>query len=268
VDSTLILAILFFITALLYASVGQAGASGYLAAMALLGIGPEVMRPTALVLNVLVATIGTVLWVRAGQFTWSTFWPFTAGSLPHAFLGGAIRLPATVFEPLVGAILLIGAVLLVRPFRGDIAHARTQVPIIPALLSGGVIGLLSGLTATGGAVFLVPLLVLTGWGDVRHAAGVSAAFIPGQFTRGAGGQPDRSASRARRSPVVGSCSRRRRVGGRPIGKSGLASHGAPARARDCPYSCSSEVDRRWLIGRWLPRAAIPDSRLKSISEVC
>jgi uncharacterized membrane protein YfcA len=175
VDHVTLLAALFFVTAAVYASVGQAGASGYLAAMALLGVAPDVMKPTALTLNVLVATIATVQFARSGHFSWRTLLPFAVGSVPFAAVGGAIQLPDRAFGVLVGIILLLSAALLLRrPRPSDVPR---RVPLLPALGAGAVIGLLSGLTATGGAIFLSPLLVATGWADIRRAGGVSAAFI-------------------------------------------------------------------------------------------
>jgi len=88
IDPTLILAILVLLAAVLYSSVGHAGASGYLAAMAFVGIAPGVMKPTALVLNLLVATIALVRFHRAGYFSWSLLWPFAIVSIPAAFIGG------------------------------------------------------------------------------------------------------------------------------------------------------------------------------------
>ena len=104
------LAALIVLAAALYSSVGHAGASGYLAAMAVVGLAPETMRPTALALNILVATIATARYARAGQFDWRTLWPFALASVPAAFLGGTLHLPTTFYRPLVGAILLLAAI--------------------------------------------------------------------------------------------------------------------------------------------------------------
>ena len=93
-DALSILAACFLIVGALYASVGHAGASGYLAVMALLSVAPEVMRPTALAINVLVATIAFVQFARAGHFSWRFFWPFGFASIPAAFVGGLIHVPA------------------------------------------------------------------------------------------------------------------------------------------------------------------------------
>lgn len=164
--------------AVLYASVGHGGASGYLAAMALVGVAPEAMKPTALALNVLVAGIGAVKFYRAGRFSWPTFWPFAVLSVPFAFLGGAVTLPGVAYRPLVGLVLLYAAYRLFRQPGAAAAAAQERViPRVAALLAGAAIGLLSGLTGVGGGIFLSPLLVLAGWATVRTASGVAAAFI-------------------------------------------------------------------------------------------
>ena len=171
------LTVLILVAALLYSSVGHAGASGYLAAMALLGIAPDVMKPTALVLNILVATIATIKFYRAGCFSWSIFLPFVITSIPFSFIGGSISLPSHLYKPIVGVILLYAAY---RLFRVNSTHVTTEIKSIPlwsALLSGAGIGLLSGLTGTGGGIFLSPLLLFMGWAETRQTAGVSAAFI-------------------------------------------------------------------------------------------
>ena len=169
------LALCVFVVALLYSSVGHAGASGYLAVMSLFGVAPDVMKPTALALNILVATIGSVQFFRAGHFSWRLFWPFALLAVPLAFVGGAIALPASAFKVLVGAVLLFSAVRLVLEPREE---AAARLPSLPAALgTGGALGLLAGLTGTGGGIFLTPLLLLTRWATAKHAAAVSALFI-------------------------------------------------------------------------------------------
>jgi uncharacterized membrane protein YfcA len=172
------LTLLVFAAAMLYSSVGHAGASGYLAAMALFGLAPAVMKPTALTLNILVATITTVKFYRAGHFSWGLFLPFAAASIPCAFVGGYVTLPGHWYKTIVGVILLFAAYRLFRVARAASEQAEVKrVPLWAALVSGAVIGLLSGLTGTGGGIFLSPLLLLTGWAETRQAAGLSAAFI-------------------------------------------------------------------------------------------
>src|SRR5882724_4197471 len=108
-DISFLLGLLFLGAAVLYSAVGHAGASGYLAAMALVGVAPSVMKPTALVLNLLVATLASVRFARAGFFSWSLLWPFALGSIPLAFVGGAVTLPGHWYKALVGMILLLSA---------------------------------------------------------------------------------------------------------------------------------------------------------------
>jgi uncharacterized membrane protein YfcA len=171
------LALLIFAAAVLYSSIGHAGASGYLAAMALFGLAPAIMKPTALVLNILVATIATLRFSRAGYFAWSTLWPFAISSIPFAFAGGAINLSGGIYKPIVGLVLLLGAVRLVWPTQRQSLQYAKSVPVLPAVASGAGIGILSGLTGTGGGIFLSPLLLFMGWAETRESAGVSAAFI-------------------------------------------------------------------------------------------
>jgi uncharacterized membrane protein YfcA len=172
----LILAALFFASALLYSSVGHAGASAYLAAMALVGIAPATMRPTALVLNLFVATIVIVRFTRAGHLPWRSLLPLAAGSIPMAFLGGSIDLPGEVYRPLVALVLLAGAARLATAIPAEDGQ-RPGIPILPGVAAGAAIGLLAGLTGTGGGIFLTPLLVLAAWMSTRDAAGLSGAFI-------------------------------------------------------------------------------------------
>jgi uncharacterized protein len=155
---TLTLAGLFLLAAALYSSVGHAGASGYLAAMALVGMAPDSMRITALALNVLVATIGTVSYMRAGHFDWRTFYPFVILSIPAAFMGGVIHLPPAIYKPAVGVILLVAAAELGRSAHkvavAEVGNGRSSgVPLAPGIIVGGAIGLLSGMTGTGAESF-------------------------------------------------------------------------------------------------------------------
>lgn len=174
-----LLSLLIFAAALLYSSVGQAGASGYLAAMALMGVAPEVMKPAALFMNILVATIGTFQFYRAGCFSWRLFLPFAFGAIPFAFLGGFLTLPTSSYKQALGIILLFAAYpLFLRPRESaptDALHKPMFFPI--AIACGAGIGLLSGLTGTGGGIFLTPLLLFMGWAEAKESAGVSVAFI-------------------------------------------------------------------------------------------
>lgn len=175
--TTAALSALIFAVAMLYAAAGQAGASGYLAAMALFSLAPEVMKPTALVLNMLVAAVAALRFYRAGCFAWPVFWPFVLTSIPFSFLGGVLTLPGPVYRPLVG-ILLLGAACRFFCSKPDDADAALRpLPLWIALISGAGIGLLSGLIGVGGGIFLSPLLLAMNWANARQTAGVSAAFI-------------------------------------------------------------------------------------------
>ena len=172
-----LLAGLMLVGAALYTSVGHAGASSYIALMALFGLSPAVMRPTALVLNILAAGFTSFRFVRAGLFSWRTLWPFLTGAAPMAFLGGAIQLPGQYYRPLVGVVLLLAAIRLLWPSRFRAFDEAREVPVAIGVMAGLCIGLLSGLTGTGGGIFLSPLLLLMGWSEPRTASGVAAVFI-------------------------------------------------------------------------------------------
>lgn len=175
---SLLLALLFLAAAVLYSSVGHAGASGYLAAMALVAMTPAQMKPTALCLNIVVAVIATARYARAGCFKWRLFWPFALASVPLAAVGGAMRLPSVAYKPIVALALLVAAWRLALDKSGDESELQTrQAPVPGALAWGAGIGLLSGLTGIGGGIFLSPLLIFMKWARLREAAGVSAAFI-------------------------------------------------------------------------------------------
>lgn len=169
------LTVAVFAVAFLYSCVGHAGASGYIAAMTLFGLAPAVVKPTALTLNILVAAIASWQFRRAGHFSWKLFWPLAIASIPCAFLGGYLNLPLRVFKIAVGLVLLISAArfLLAPP-----AESPAKPPALKTSLGAGAgLGLLSGLTGTGGGIFLTPLGIYLGWGGTKTIAAVSAAFI-------------------------------------------------------------------------------------------
>jgi uncharacterized membrane protein YfcA len=175
--SILLLAACMFLGAALYSSVGHAGASAYIALMALFGIAPAVMRPTALSLNILVASLGAYRYVSAGLFRWRTLWPFLMGAVPLAFLGGSVQLPGAYYRPLVGAVLIFSGARLLWPRELKSTRDPQDPPIWAGVLCGVAIGFLSGLTGTGGGIFLSPLLLFLGWSDTRTASGVAVVFI-------------------------------------------------------------------------------------------
>jgi uncharacterized membrane protein YfcA len=174
-----LLAALFFTIAILYSTVGLGGGSGYIAVMGAAGLPPDVIRPTALSMNILVAAIGTFSYLRAGHFSARLFWPIALASVPMAYVGGYLELPPQIYRPLVGAVLIYTAWRLWRSTRDGhpLPAVRTDLPLWLAVLVGALIGLMSGLMGIGGGTFLGPLLLLAGWADTRDALGITAAFV-------------------------------------------------------------------------------------------
>jgi uncharacterized protein len=165
-----------FLVSILYSCVGQAGASGYIAAMALFGLPPGTIKPTALVLNVLVSALVAFRFFRAGHLDWRTFWPIAIASAPAALLGGYLTLSPLFFNRLLGTLLVLAAPPLF--FRKDFAETATHPPgPIAASLAGSGIGLVSGLTGVGGGVLITPVLLYCSWATGKRAAAISAVFI-------------------------------------------------------------------------------------------
>jgi uncharacterized membrane protein YfcA len=171
------IAVLMGLAAALYSTVGHGGASAYLAIMALFAVAPETMRPTALALNLIVAGLGSWRYWRAGQTNLRLLLLFAVMAVPAAFIGGGIKIAPEIYRPLVGVVLLIAAL---RLFWQPSQIARQElrpVSAVVALPVGALLGLLAGLTGTGGGIFLSPLIILFGWEDARKTSGVVAGFI-------------------------------------------------------------------------------------------
>lgn len=175
VEQLIFLTISVFVVAFLYSSVGQAGASGYIAVMSLFSLAPFTIKPTALVLNTLVAIITAWQFYRAGHFSWPLFWPFAILATPFAFVGGYMYLPNRIFNVVVGVILLLSVWGCLSKYSED--DVRTKPSRWVSIPVGAGLGLLSGLTGTGGGIFLTPLLLFMHWATVKEAAAVSALFI-------------------------------------------------------------------------------------------
>ena len=166
------------LAAFAYASVGHGGASAYLAAMALAGIAPQEMRPIALLLNIVVSSLATYKFHRAGHFRWRLFWPFAMVSIPLAYVGGAITLPGHAYKVLVGLVLVYAAWQLWRSGRGGEEMRPLREPPLPAAMAiGAAMGLLAGLTGVGGGIFLSPVLLMLGWAGTKQTSAVAAPFI-------------------------------------------------------------------------------------------
>jgi uncharacterized membrane protein YfcA len=178
-DSTTVaaLALLFALGAALYSSVGHGGASAYIAAMALFSVAPETMKPTALALNLLVAGFGAWRYWHRGLSNWKLVLAFAVTASPAAFVGGGIHLPAVYYKPLVGILLWLAAARLIwHPTA--LANRPVSAPSLwVSLPAGAVLGLLAGLSGTGGGIFLSPFIILLHWEEPRRTSGVVAAFI-------------------------------------------------------------------------------------------
>jgi uncharacterized membrane protein YfcA len=171
------LALLFALGAALYSSVGHGGASAYIAAMALFSVAPETIKPTALALNLLVAGFGAWRYWSRGLTNGKLVLAFALTAAPAAFIGGGIHLPAIYYKPLVGILLWLAAARLLWQPRAVIDHPVHQPQLWITLPIGAVVGLLAGLTGTGGGIFLSPLIILLHWEEPRHTSGVVSAFI-------------------------------------------------------------------------------------------
>jgi uncharacterized membrane protein YfcA len=190
-QSMLLFYALLFLVAFLYASVGHGGASGYLALMAIFTVAPDVMKPTALLLNLFVSFTSFIQFYRGGHFQWKVFWPFAVASIPLAYLGGVVTVDAFLYKKILGVLLLIPIVRFFFFSRAE-AEAQNQSNIALSLIIGAGIGFLSGLIGIGGGIILSPILLLLKWTEQKQTAAISALFIfvnsvaglVGQFTKG------------------------------------------------------------------------------------
>lgn len=164
------------VTAFLYASVGHGGASGYLALMALFSFAPEVMKPTALLLNLFVAGISFIQFVRAGYFQWKLFLVFAVVSVPLSFVGGMIELDPHWYKFILGILLLFAIIRMIELFGKENSEIKSLNPVLGGTI-GGVIGFFSGLIGIGGGIILSPVIILLRWGNTKQAAATSALFI-------------------------------------------------------------------------------------------
>jgi uncharacterized membrane protein YfcA len=164
------------IVAFMYAGVGHGGASGYLALMALFVFPPELMKPTALLLNVFVAGVSFWLYRKRGHFNWHLFYPFALASIPAAFIGGYINVDPVLYKKILG-VLLIFAILRMLGLLGKEQKSLRTIKLWQGLIAGAAIGFFSGMIGIGGGIILSPVILLVGWGRMKETAAVSALFI-------------------------------------------------------------------------------------------
>lgn len=190
-DSLLLFYGLLFLIAFLYASVGHGGASGYLALMAIFSITPDVMKPTALLLNLFVSLTSFIQFYRGQHFKWKIFFPLALASVPLAFVGGLLVIDGTIYKKILGLLLLIPVARFLFFPNFDVSEIKKS-NITISLIIGGGIGLLSGMIGIGGGIILSPILLLLKWTDQKQTAAISALFIfvnsfsglAGQLTKG------------------------------------------------------------------------------------
>ena len=176
-SSTILISAAIFAAAFSFALAGHTGASAYLALFGLLGMTPDVIKPSVLALNVVVASIATYKFSRAGHFSWRLIWPFILTSIPFSFLGGLITLPTPIYRTLVAVVLVYAATRML--FNAPVKKGTSQdfPPVWLSLLLGAGIGFTAGLIGMGGGVLLSPILLLTGWAGPQLTAGTIAVFV-------------------------------------------------------------------------------------------
>jgi uncharacterized membrane protein YfcA len=191
VETTILFYILMFLVAFLYSSVGHGGASGYLALMAIFSVTPEVMKPTALLLNLFVSLTSFIQYYRGRHFKWKIFLPIAIASVPMAFVGGLMAVDGTIYKKILGILLLIPIIRFFFFKNPEISETqKTNTGL--SLVIGAIIGLLSGMIGIGGGIILSPILLLLKWTDQKQTAAISALFIfvnslsglAGQLTKG------------------------------------------------------------------------------------
>ena len=196
-ETIVIFYILLFLVAFLYSSVGHGGASGYLALMALFSISPEVMKPTALLLNLFVSLTSFIQFYRGKHFNWKIFLPFAITSVPMAFVGGLITVEGDIYKRILGVLLLIPIIRFLFFAKIKVEEIKKS-NVVLSLIIGAAIGFLSGLIGIGGGIILSPVLLLLKWTDMKQTAAISALFIfvnslsglAGQLQKGINFSPD------------------------------------------------------------------------------
>lgn len=186
-ESIIIFYLSIFLVAFLYASVGHGGASGYLALMAISGFAPEVMKPTALLLNLFVSMVSFIQFYRGGHFIKNLFWPLAIASVPMAFIGGLVHIDDFVYKKILGLLLIIPVIRFLF-FSNIKTMDLKQSNIVGLALIGAIIGLLSGLIGIGGGIILSPVLLLLKWSDMKQTAAISGLFIFVNSLSGLSGQ--------------------------------------------------------------------------------
>ena len=175
----IILSILFFVTAVLYSSVGFGGGSTYLALLLIWGVPYFIFPLIALSCNIIVVSGNCFNYIRAGNLNLKLLIPYLIGSIPLAFIGGSLPIEKRLFEILLFSVLTTAGILLLLNFRSydDKEESYRNVPIIISILIGGVLGFISGVVGIGGGIFLSPILFLIRAGKPKHIVTTASLFI-------------------------------------------------------------------------------------------
>ena len=175
----IILSILFFVTAILYASVGFGGGSTYLALLLIWGIPYYIFPVIALVCNIFVVSGNSYNYIKAGNLNLKLLIPYLIGSIPLAFIGGSLQIDKNLFEIFLFVVLTIAGVLLLVNFKSydDSKTTYRNIPILTSILIGGILGFISGVVGIGGGIFLSPILFLIKAGKPKHIVTTASVFI-------------------------------------------------------------------------------------------
>ena len=176
IEYVYIFLLILSIVSFLYASVGHGGASGYLALMAIFSVTPELMKPTALLLNLFVAAIAFYYYYKEGYFNKKLFISFAIASIPMSIIGGYIEVDTTIYKKILAVLLLFAILKMLNIFGKESAIIR-DIKLWQGIVVGGIIGFFSGLIGIGGGIILSPIILLFHWGKMKEAAAVSALFI-------------------------------------------------------------------------------------------
>ncbi|CAN2186358.1 COG0730 Predicted permeases [Candidatus Nanopelagicaceae bacterium] len=174
--TNLVIALCLLLGAVLYTSVGHAGSSAYIAVMTLFNLQSTVIKPTALTLNIAVSAYASWRYIGNKFFDKKLFLFLSLGAIPAAFIGGHINLASEIYKPVVGVLLIISGLRFI--FLAATRDREIKAVNYPLAITMGIaIGFLSGITGTGGGIFLSPLIIWLGWNHVKQASGTVAAFI-------------------------------------------------------------------------------------------
>jgi uncharacterized membrane protein YfcA len=175
----IILSILFFVTAILYSSVGFGGGSTYLAFLFIWGIPYFIFPLIALSCNIVVVSGNCFNYIRAGNLNLKLLIPYLIGSIPLAFIGGSLPIEKKIFELLLFAVLTIAGLFLLFNFKSyeDNEKDYRKIPVVVSILIGGILGFISGVVGIGGGIFLSPILFLIRAGRPKHIITAASLFI-------------------------------------------------------------------------------------------